>query len=185
LAKPFRNALDDPPLPEVVVHHEDPVRLEHPFHVTECLDREQEALEAEIRIPAVEYERVDESVGDQVVRVVGDAEEVPAVVHVTNDARVLIGPVRMMPKTDVEDHGVDLDGVDSRDTEPKGVGDVVSGACSDDEHVLERRAGRVLLQQVDQRVRRAPFLEGDHLLVADRVDDDLIASAVVRDRIVG
>jgi hypothetical protein len=97
----------------------------------------------------VQNQRVDQGVHDEVVFPIGGAQEVPPIVQVPHDARILVGVIGMKVDADVLDCRVDLDRIDAIGSEVRRVRDVVAGAGADDQHVLERRAPAVLLQQID------------------------------------
>ena len=59
-------AIDDPAMPEVVVHDEHATRTEAAADVGERLCREEVALEPDIAVAAVEHEGIDERIHDQV-----------------------------------------------------------------------------------------------------------------------
>ena len=60
-------ARHDPSLPEIVVHHEHAAGLEPAPHIVHRLLREQIAFEADVAVAAVQHQRVDQRVDDQVV----------------------------------------------------------------------------------------------------------------------
>ena len=68
-----RHPLHDPALPQVIVRHEHAAGLEDPCDVGERLLGEQEALQADVRVAAVQDQRVDQRIDDQVVLPVGGA----------------------------------------------------------------------------------------------------------------
>ena len=82
-----RDLRDEPLLAVVVVEHEHAVGLQVVAHGLERLLREQERLEPDVRGRADERQRVGQGEDHEVVLLVRAAQECPAVVLVTRDAR--------------------------------------------------------------------------------------------------
>src|SRR5262249_26228006 len=133
----------------VVVHNEHAVRLEHSTYFRECLFGEKKALETDIGVATVQDQRVHAAVHDQVIFAVGGAQEMPAVVKVTDDSLVLVRVVGVGADADVLDHGVDLDRVDAFPAKAQRVSDVVARAGADNQDISKRRTAAVLLQQMN------------------------------------
>ena len=130
-------------------------------HVVERLLGEQVALEPDVAVAAVQDERIDQRVDDQVVLLVGRLQEVAAVVQVHDDARIVVGAVGMIALAEALDHRIDLDRVDARGAPREGAADVVARAGADDQHLAERRPPAVAIEQVRQRVGgRTPHARG-------------------------
>ena len=83
------------------------------------------------------------------------AQEAAAVVDVHRDAGVGVRDVGVIPLAQVEDGRVDLDRVDVFRAVVERGGDVVPRAGADDQHLFERRAAGIAIQQVRQRVAGA------------------------------
>jgi hypothetical protein len=107
-----RDAVHDPALAEEVIGDEPAAGLQDATHVLEGFLGKEKAFQPDAADTAVQDQRVDEGVDDQIVFLVGLAKEVPAVVQVQVDARVLVGAGRVMSHADPRDHGVDFDRVD-------------------------------------------------------------------------
>ena len=101
-----------PRLAVVVVEDEDAVGGQVVAHRLEGLDGEQERLEPDVAGGADEGQRVGQGEDDQVVLLVGGAQEGPAVVDVARDPRIVVGMQGVMRHADLLDGRVDLDGVD-------------------------------------------------------------------------
>ena len=70
------------------------------------------------------------------------------------DARIVVRAVRMVALADPLDDGIDLDRVDALGAPRQRAADVVAGAGADDQHLAERLAAGVAVEQVRQRVGR-------------------------------
>src|SRR4029077_17492689 len=75
--------LDHPSLAEEIVSDEDAVRLKEVFDIDQRLLGKQVALQPDIGVSAVEYQRVDERVLDKVVFVLGGAQVMPSIVEMS------------------------------------------------------------------------------------------------------
>jgi len=137
--------LDDPSLTEIVIRYEDAAWLEHALNVLKRLLREQIAFEADIRIAAVQDQRIHQGIDGEIIFALGRSQEMPAVIDVSRHARVLIGMVRIPVDADTLNDRIDLDGIDVANSEVKRVIDVVAGARADDQLLLERRTSGALL----------------------------------------
>ena len=158
----LRQPADDPALAVEVVHREHAAGLEPRLDVAERLLGEQEALQPEARIARVQHQRIDQGVDDQVVLAVGLADEAAAVVEVDRDPRVVVRAVRdgrsrpsSLMTGSISTASTCLAPV------PERGGDVVARAGADDQHVVERRAAGVAVQQVRQHVGRPGSLDLD------------------------
>ena len=175
----------NPALTEIVIRDKNAAGFEHPSDAGKCLLREQVALEANIRVAAVEDQGVDQGIDDQVVLPIGHTEKMPAVVQVFNNTRILVRMVGMVMNPDILDHRIDFDGVDMGRAESQRVGKVVARTGADDQHIAKGSSAAVLLEQVHERIGRAAGLERHHLLVSDRVHGDAAACFVEIDRVIG
>ena len=81
-------------------------------------------------------------------------QEVAAVVEVHGDARIVVGTIGMVPLADPLDDRIDLDRVDALGAPRQRAADVVAGAGADDQHLAERLAAGVAIEQVRQRIGR-------------------------------
>ena len=146
-------AIDNPSLAEVVVHDEHPAGPETLADVGERLRREQIALEPDVAVAAVEHERIDERVDDQVVLLVRRPQVVPAIVQMHDHAGIRVGVVRMIAPTEPVNHRVDLDRIDARRAPLQGAADVVARPRADHEDLGEGWTAGVAIEQMWQRVR--------------------------------
>ncbi len=133
---------------------------------------EEERLEAQRRLLADQGQRVGQGEDDEVVLLVGVAQECTAVVDVGADTRVVVGPVRVAGLADLEQLWVDLDGVDMTRAVVQRQRDVRAAARSDDEHL---GIGPVGEPAVDLLVELLDALLPDRMqrLVGDAVDRDV------------
>ena len=168
-----REPVDQPVLAVEVVHREATVGLEVVVRRAQGLLGEQEGLESDLRGAVDERERVGQGEQDQVVLRVGVLQEGPAVVHVGGDALVLVGVVGVVLAAELQDPGVDLDGVHVLGTLAQGDGDVRPRTCADDEHVVEAHPRQPLVRRAVllARVGQAP-VRARHRLVGHPVDPD-------------
>src|SRR6266516_2903480 len=102
----------NPALTEIVIRDKNAAWFKHPLDAGKCLFREQVALEANIRVGAVENQGVDQGVDNQVVLPISRTEKMPAVVEMFDNTRILVGMVGMVMDPDILDHRIDFDGVD-------------------------------------------------------------------------
>ena len=134
---------DDPALAEVVVHDEHAARLEALADVGERLCREQVALEPDVAVAAVQHQRIDQRVDDQVVLLRwSSCRKLRPSSRCTVDARIRVGLVGMIAPAEPLDHRIDLDGIDARGAPLQRAADVVAGAGADDEHLARTAAAR-------------------------------------------
>ena len=140
LIQHVRELRDQPGLAVVVVEHEDPVVSEVVADACEGLLGEQEGLEAEVGRRAHQRQGIGQREDDQVVLLVGVAQEGAAVVDVPRDARILVGAIRVLRDADGLDLGVDLDRVDVLGAVRQRLRHVAATAGPDDQHVVVRAA---------------------------------------------
>src|SRR5206468_2998358 len=76
--EPLVKAGHNPALPEIVIHDKESAWFEPPAHVLERLAGEKVTLQSDVAVAAVEHERIDEGVDDQVILAVGGMQEVAA-----------------------------------------------------------------------------------------------------------
>ena len=95
-------------------------------------------------------QRIDERVDDEIVFLIGRAQEMASVIEMRHDARIAVRMIGMVVAADVLDDGVDLDRIDVLGAEFQRVGEIVARPRADDEHVLKGLAAAVLLQQMNQ-----------------------------------
>ena len=152
--------------------------------VVHRLLREQVAFEADVAVAAVQHERIDQRVDDQVVLLVAGLEEVAAVVEVHEHARIVVRPIGMIALADALDHRIDFHGVDALGAPRQRAADVVAGSRADDQHLAERLGAGVAVEQVRQRVGGKRRVARLHLLVADQVDVDQSRGRVIVDAVV-
>ena len=101
-----------PVLPVVVVEHEDAVSGEVVATAAKACSVNRKDSRRRLAVCADQRQRVGQREDDQVVLLVGAAQEGAAVVDVARDARVLVGLVGVLVDADLLDARVDLDGVD-------------------------------------------------------------------------
>ena len=81
-------------------------------HVFIRLAGEQKTLEADIAVTAVQYQRVDQRIDDQIVLPLRRAEKVASVIQMNFNPRILIRLVGMVLPPQAINCRVDLDSVD-------------------------------------------------------------------------
>ncbi len=175
-----RVAVDEPVLPVVVVHREAAPLHEVAPHRGHGLFGEQVALETDRAAPGEQDERVGEREEDEVEACVRAFEKCTSVIDMCRDPRIVVRPVRVDTSTEIEDLGIDLDGIDVGGSHLESDGDVVAGARPDDEHPLggagsmpEALVGKCVLRVVAQST-----LDATRHLVGDAVDVDVDAELV-------
>ena len=146
---------------------------------------EKIALEPDVGVAAVENERIHQRIDDEIVLTLGSSKEMPSVVEMTLDARVVVRPVGILGDADSLDLRIDFDRVDMPRPITQCMVDVIAGSCADDQHVLEGRSAGRSVEQVDKGIRGAALVERDDLLVADIVDRDLQIVGSKVDRVIG
>src|SRR5229473_3146261 len=123
-------------------------------HVFKRLAGEQKTLETDIAVTAVQYQRVDQRIDNQIVLPVSRAEKVAAIIQMDLNPRILIRLVGMVLPPQAINCRVDLDGVDVLGPPLQRPADIITGTCSDYQHVREGRPAGVSIQQVWQCVSR-------------------------------
>src|SRR6516225_4733657 len=99
-------------------------------------------------------------------------EEGAAVVDVNADAPALVGMVRVVERSEVLNHGVDLDGVDVPGVHRQGDGDVVAVAGADDQYVSERTVVDVAVRVEVERLDSAELRDRVRILMRDVIHPD-------------
>ena len=138
--------------------------------LVECLRREEERLEAEVRRGADQRQRIGQGEDHEVVLARAAPQERPPVVVDPGHARIVVRPVRVVADTDLLDLRVDLDRVDMLGAVLERHRDVRAGAGPDDQHALERPLREPAIDLLVERVDRA--VDRPHRLVRDPVDVD-------------
>ena len=116
-----------------------------PHDIGESLLGEQITFEPEIRVSAMQDERVDKGIDHKIEFTVSRAQKMPAVVQVRDNPSILIRMVGMIIAPDVLNHRIDLDGNDLARSKPQGMSEIISRSRADDQHVAKGAAPAMLL----------------------------------------
>src|SRR5262249_40439645 len=138
-------------------------------HILKGFTREQKTLEADIAVAAMQYQRIDEGINNQVVLPRCRAQEIAAIIQMNFNARVLVRLIGMVLFSETIYGRIDLDGVDMLGSPLERAADVVTRSCSDYQDIGKRRSARVSIQQVGQRISRKRLVTRNHLLVIDQI----------------
>ena len=79
--------------------------------VFERLASEEITFQTNIAVAAVQYERIYQSVNDQIIFSLGRPQKISAIVKMNLDARILVWMIGMILRTQPIDRGIDLHGV--------------------------------------------------------------------------
>ncbi len=111
-------------------------------------------------------------------------QEVAAVIEMHMDARIVVGAIGMIPPADPLDHRIDLDRVDTMRAPRQRPADVVARSGADDQHLAERLAAGITIEEMRQGVGGKRRITRLHLLMADQVDVDLSLGGTIVDAVV-
>src|SRR5678816_3582821 len=95
-------------------------------HVFERLPREQKTLEANIAVPAVQHQRVDQGINDQIVLPISRTKKVAAVVKMNLNTLVPVWMIGMMRASQTVDRRIDFNCVDVFCVPLQGPADIIT-----------------------------------------------------------
>ena len=156
-----------PALSKIVVDYEGAVRLEVALDVFERLTSEQKTLEANIAVAAMQHERVDQRIDNQIVLPIARTQKVAAVVQVNLNALVLVRMVRMVLSSQAIDGRIDLDCVNMLSAPLQGPTDIITRTSADDQYIRKGRTACISIQQMGQCICGEVFISRHHLLAVD------------------
>ena len=174
----------------VVVHGHGAARSQVGPGLLDRLQGEQVALQPQVGLPVDRGQRVGQGEQDQVVVLLGVLQEGPAVSIVRGHPGTVVRVIGVLAAAELEQHRVDLDRVHVPGALGQGHRDIIAGACPDDQDVLQRRPGHVLVRvEIEllllvQHGQRAGRLVGDvvrrHVQRGVRLAAELCGNLVVR-----
>ena len=112
--------------------------------------------------------RIQHAVDDQVIFLVGRAEEVPRIVDRQCNARVVIRPLGVILGPEKRDGRIDFDGIDMGSPHPQRGRDVIAAARADNGHALRR-----FIEIVRE------FVVGAHIAIRARLQTTLGVGKIV------